>query len=95
MITREFDYIADKFDPDQSVQMATLKWSSVCSDGYYHLHSLRMEHHSGDGFEFARRIAFAIMDYEFSSSVCKMRTCYHNGNFYAVFVIDAIDVLES
>lgn len=46
MITREFDYTADEFDAEQPVQMATLEWSTVDDNGYYHRHSLRMEHNT-------------------------------------------------
>lgn len=59
MITREFDYTADGFDAEQPVQMATLRWSTLDENGHYHKHSLRMEHHNGDGFKAAKREAFS------------------------------------
>ncbi|WP_347029554.1 hypothetical protein [Bifidobacterium pseudocatenulatum] len=91
MITREFDYTADEFDAEQPVQMATLDWNTVDNDGYYHHHSLRMEHHSGDGFKAAKREALAIMGKDYPNATLKVREPYHNGRFYAAFLIDASD----
>lgn len=91
MITREFDYTADKFDAEQPVQMATLEWSTVDNDGYCHCHSLRMEHHSGDGFKAAKREALAIMSKDYPNATLKVRDSYHNGRFCAAFLIDAAE----
>lgn len=91
MITREFDYTADKFNAEQSVQMATLEWSTVDDDGYYHRHSLRMEHFSGDGFKAAKHEALTIMSKDYPNATCTMRSSYRKGNDYAVFVIDATE----
>lgn len=93
MITREFDYTADEFDAEQPVQMATLEWSTVDDNGYCHRHSLRMEHHNGDGFKAAKREALAIMGRDYLNATFKVRDSYRNGRFYASFLIDA-DVNE-
>jgi hypothetical protein len=92
MITREFDYTADEFDPEQPMQMATLEWSTVDNDGYYHRHSLRMEHHSGDGFKAAKREALAIMGKDYPNATLKVSDSYRKGRCYAAFLIDAADI---
>lgn len=89
MITREFDYTADRFDIEQPVQMATLRWSTLDENGHYHKHSLRMEHHSGEGFKAAKREALAIMGRDYPNATLKVRDSYRNGRFYAAFLIDA------
>lgn len=97
MITREFDYTADKFNADKPVQMATLEWSTVDEDGYYHRNSLRMEHHSGDGFKAAKREALAIMRKDYPNATCTMRSLYRlyrRGRDYAVFIIDATEQIN-
>lgn len=91
MITREFDYTADGFDAEQPVQMATLRWSTLDENGHYHKHSLRMEHHNGDGFKAAKREALAIMGKDYPNATLKARDSYRNGKFYASFLIDAGD----
>ena len=89
MITREFDYTADEFDPEQPMQMATLRWSTLDENGHYHKHSLRMEHHNGDGFKAAKCEALAIMGKDHPNATLKVRDSYRNGRFYAAFLIDA------
>ena len=91
MITREFDYSADKFNAEHSVQMATLEWSTVDDDGYYHRHSLRLEHHSGDGFKAAKREALTIMGKDYPDATIKVRDFYRTGRCYASFLVDAAE----
>ena len=88
MITYGFDYAADRFDSENPVQMATLEWSTVDEDGYYHLHSLRMEHHSGDGFKAAKRAAVAIVSKGHPDMTYKVRDCWRKGKVYASFNVD-------
>lgn len=94
MITREFDYTADEFNAAKPVQMATLEWSTVDEDGYCHRNSLRMEHHSGDGFKAVKREALAIMREDYPNATCTMRSFYRKGRDYAVFVIDATEQIN-
>ena len=94
MITREFDYTADEFNAGKPVQMATLEWSTVDENGYYHRNSLRMEHHSGDGFKAAKREALAIMREDYPNATCTMRSSYRKGRDYAVFIIDATEQIK-
>lgn len=88
MITYGFDYAADRFDSENPVQMATLEWSTVDEDGYYHRHSLRMEHHSGDGFKAAKRAAVAIVSKGHPDMTYKVRDCWRKGKVYASFNVD-------
>ena len=91
MITREFNYSADKFNAEQSVQMATLEWNTMGDDGYYHRHVLRMEHHSGDGFKAAKREALTIMSKDYPNASLKVRDFYRTGRCYASFLVDAAE----
>ena len=91
MTTREFDYTADKFNAEQPVQMATLEWSTVDNNGYYHRHSLRMEHHSGDGFKAAKREALTVMSKDYPNATLKVRDSYRTGRCYASFLVDAAE----
>lgn len=91
MITREFNYTADKFNAEQSVQMAALEWSTVDGEGYYHRHSLRMEHLGGDGFKAAKREALAIMGKDYPDATLKVRDFYRTGRCYASFLVDAVE----
>ena len=91
MIAREFDYTADKFNAEQSVQMATLEWSTVDDDGYYHRHSLRLEHLSGDGFKAAKREALAIMGKDYPNATLKVRDFYRTGRCYVSFLVEVAE----
>lgn len=51
MITREFDYTADEFNADKPVQMATLEWSTVDENGYYHRHYWESEDYELNGID--------------------------------------------
>ena len=91
MITREFDYTADEFNAELPVQMATLEWSTVDDDGYYHRHSLRLEHLSGDGFKAVKREALTVMGKDYPNATFKVRDSYRNGRCYASFLVDAVE----
>ena len=90
MTTYVFDYAADRFDPEQPVQMATLEWRTVDDEGCYHRHSLCMEHHSGDGFKAAKQAAVAIVSKDRPDMVYKVRDCWRKGKVYASFLVDVI-----
>lgn len=90
MTTYVFDYAADRFDAEQPVQTATLEWSTVDGEGCYHRHSLRMEHHAGDGFKAAKRAAVDIVSKDRPGMVCKVRDCWRKGKVYASFLVDVI-----
>lgn len=78
------------FDAEQPVQTATLEWSTVDGEGCYHRHSLRMEHHAGDGFKAAKRAAVDIVSKDRPGMVCKVRDCWRKGKVYASFLVDVI-----
>ena len=91
MVTYVFDYAADRFDPEQPVQMATLEWSTVDGEGCYHRRSLCMEHHSGDGFKAAKQAAVAIVSKERPGMAYKVRDCWRKGKVYSSFLVDVVD----
>lgn len=86
MITKEFDYTADRFDAEIPQQMATLRWSVLEEDGCYHTRSLRMPH---DGLNAAERKALEVMRSAYPDAELSVRRVFHNGRFYSSFLVDA------
>lgn len=85
MITREFDYTADRFDANAATQMATLRWRTL-ENGVYVNHSLRMK---ADGLTAAEHKALEIMHNDYPAAKLTVRRSFHNGRFHSEFLIDA------